>query len=88
MPTVLLGNTAPLDRGEPLDGPVITTISAPDDASDIEVLKAIDDPGDGCWPRHSSERPAWVESDVPDLAEFLGQHLGCRVGRPKGWAKA
>jgi hypothetical protein len=83
MAQVLLGNTHPLDNGIPMDAPSITTVSPPADATHREVLLAIADPRDGLWQRHSSDqRPAWLESDDPALADFLATYLGCPVGRP------
>lgn len=83
MSQVLLGNTHPLDNGKPMDGPSVTTVAPPADATPREVLLAIADTRDGLWKRHSSDpAPAWVETDDPDLAQFLSTFLGCPVGRP------
>jgi hypothetical protein len=34
---------------------------------------------------HSTEPPAWVESDDPALAELVSRHFGCPIGRPNNW---
>lgn len=86
MPTVLLGNNAPLDRGERLKGTAVTTVQVPDDATQAEVVAAIT-AGDGLWARHSEEAPAWVEcAEDKDLADHLARVLDCPAKRPKTWA--
>lgn len=85
MPLVLLGNRNPLDRGQPLPGPAITSVDIGGDTPPGVVVNAIAS-ADGLWRRHSADpRPAWVESPDSDLSAHLGTYLGCPVGRPSDW---
>jgi hypothetical protein len=62
----------------PIPGKRITTFSlgSLDDAMD-DVIEG--------WYWHSSENPAWVESDNEELAESLASHWGCQISRPLNW---
>lgn len=100
MPTLTLGNTAPvevvkIEDGEdvreqrtarPDLGNTLTTVSFPDGWDLGEQLKAVGD----LWPYHSDDPPEWVESDDALLAEVVARNFtsdehSCRVGRPSGW---
>ena len=92
---VQLGNVAPLapqgasassgpgsgKKDVPLKGQRVTTILPPDGDSLLEIAVTIRN----VWPRHSSEAPAWVESDNKALELVLCEQFGCRAGRPKNW---
>jgi hypothetical protein len=97
MPTVQLGNVAVREvigadpDGTPIHrryrGQSTTTITLPQDEEgwthDERVRTVAHE--DGHWRAHSSQPPAWVESDDPDLASAFAEHWGCPVGRPSGW---
>lgn len=84
---VQLGNDRPLDRGEPITGPQITTVDVPDGWTTAEAARAISHP-DGLWARHSaSDTPVWIEAPgQPELAQALSEHYNnTPIGRPNGW---
>lgn len=85
MATVLLGNSAALDNGEPLSGHRITTVHLPDHLSRQEHLRTLFH-ADGLWAAHSaSPTPDWVESDDDALATAVSAVTGCPIGRPGDW---
>ena len=88
MPTVTLGNSAALDRGEPMTGDRITTAVIPEEHTFAEMLASIT-AADGVWANHSrAAAPSWVESDNETLAAAVASHYGCPIGRPKNWGMA
>lgn len=89
MPTVTLGNTAPIETRKPDDsvlefervprediGETYTVFSVPEGTSLIESVTTITRAFDG---HHSDDAAAWVESDDPILAEALAQHYKCEI---------
>lgn len=89
---ILLGNTAALDRAQPIPGNQITSAGLPSDEdgwTDEERFQAVTDTerGMGIWVMHSTApAPAWVESSDPEFAQRIATHYGCPVGRPSDWA--
>ena len=82
---VVMGNNNPLDMGRPMGGRSVTTFNPnPDDPLDV-WMRDITHEQEGGWVRHSLEAPAWVESNVPELAEALAAHYDCPIGRPDTW---
>lgn len=88
MTLVLLGNLNPAS----LDEPSITRVDVPEGRSRLEALREIVDLWASMGGAHAAEddRPEWVESDDPALADLLAEHWtdedhGCAVGRPDGW---
>lgn len=84
---VLLGNNSALDAGKPLPGNLITSVRIPELYDPERALRAIAH-DDGCWVRHSSGPPVWVESTDLDLAAAVAAHYGCPLGRPDDWDSA
>ena len=80
MPTVLLGNSAPLDlkTKEPLDigAETVTVIHVPEDDSHDHRMRNITHE-DGLWPRMSATPPTWIASDDAGLQEALARHFNC-----------
>jgi len=93
MPTVILGNAAPVEARKLDDNSTAvekvpvkglkdsrTTFNFPKGTPPGEMLATVT----GVFESHHSNRPAsWVESDSAALAELLADHYGCAVGRPK-----
>ena len=106
MSVVVLGNVAPLRvwkpdpnktevKSEPLeidngrkDNNTHTTVVIPPGRALDEALAEIKGPW---YTHHSGERPAWVESDDPALAEAVARSFPDEqgnpvpIGAPKGW---
>lgn len=86
MPTVRLGNTAPVDTSQSGHGPLVTTVVFPageDLPTRMRTLTHVD----GLWVCHSSSPAAWVESDDAELEEAIAQHFNCPIGQPTGEAQ-
>lgn len=81
---VQLGNLAPRDVDASQMGNRVTTLVIPDDLTTNEAVRTVTDP-DGAWGYHSTQPPAWVESDNSDVADQLAAHFTCPVGRPADW---
>lgn len=64
----------------------ITTVRYPAQRTFAERFADITDLKDGLWLHHSTQPPAWVESNEDQLAELLAAHYGCPVGCPPSWA--
>lgn len=95
MPSVVLGNTAPIEPvkiDEASDA--VTRVPRPDLGNQETIWRI---PGDeslanvtrlvteGWSSHHSDAPPAWVESDDPLVAEILSREFECPIGRPKDW---
>lgn len=98
MPIVQLGNVAVREvigadsDGTPIHrryrGQSTTTINLPADEegwTDAERIRTVLH-DDGHWRAHSSQPPAWVESDDELLQNAIAAQWGCPVGRPSGWS--
>lgn len=81
MPTVRLGNSAALHRGEVLEGDRVTTLAIHDDDPLDTRMRTITHT-DGLWPQVSASTPTWVSSDDPELEAALAEHYGCPIGEP------
>jgi hypothetical protein len=99
MPTLYLGNTAPVEvvkteSGKKVStkrhtlnvGNTVTEVQFPDGWDLGDQLAALGD----LWNYHSDDPPEWVESEDGLLAEvaarrFTNDDHTCEVGRPKGW---
>jgi hypothetical protein len=95
MPTIVLGNTAPIQAvkvddestavervARPDLGKTITTFDVPDSVGVGEALQTV---SSVFASHHSDEKPAWVESDDEVVAQALSREFGCPVGRPNDW---
>lgn len=84
MPTVWLGNPAPVDPDSPPGA--ITEMIIPDSKSFDHAMADVtldDTVSIGAWAAQSTAgSPTWVESDDPALAKALAAHYGCPIGRP------
>lgn len=96
MPTITLGNTAPVQavkvddttaiKREPRPdlGNTVTTFVVPDNVGVGEALQTV---SSVFASHHSDAKPAWVESDDEVVAQALSREFGCPVGRPDGWGE-
>ncbi|WP_223268624.1 hypothetical protein [Streptosporangium nondiastaticum] len=87
MPSVRLGNSAPIGALPGHEGEHVTEIDVPESRSFEEAIRDIchsEESGNtGLWQAHSTaSAPSWVESSSPDLASALAARFGCSVGRP------
>jgi hypothetical protein len=95
MPTIVLGNTAPIQAVKADDGSTavervprpdlgntVTTFEVPDSVGVGEALQTV---SSVFASHHSDEKPAWVESDDEVVAQALSREFGCPVGRPNDW---
>ena len=72
-----------------LEGDQVTTVVIPDSYTLAEAFLCVTAP-DGVWTHHSQADPdgkvvppAWVDSDMPGLAELIASNYpGTAVGRP------
>jgi hypothetical protein len=88
---IYLGNHSPVEvTRDPddtlirtaLDGKLCTTVGIPDDWSTAETIQALTHPS-GVWAWHSdADKPAWVASDDPALAQVLSALWGCELREP------
>lgn len=98
MPTIVLGNTAPIQAVKVDDestavervprpdlGKTVTTFDVPDSVGVGEALQTV---SSVFASHHSDEKPAWVESDDEVVAQALSREFGCPVGRPNDWDAA
>lgn len=81
MPTVRFGNHAALDNGKSMDGEWVTIHIASAADTLAEQMQTITH-ANGVWVRNSTEPPAWVECDDPELEAALAAHYGCSIGEP------
>jgi hypothetical protein len=84
LPTVYLGNVSPLDGGRLMRGPQTTQVVFMDN-DDLATRMRTVTHVDGLWIRHSTQPPAWVQSDDEDLELALAEHYECPTGRPQDW---
>lgn len=82
MPTVLMGNRAPVDlrtKTTRIGGAeTVTVFHVPDvDSHDHRMRNIAHD--DGLWRQVSGANPAWVASDDAGLQEDLARHFNCPV---------
>lgn len=95
MPTILLGNTAPIQPVKvdpnttevervprPDLGNTVTTFNVPNHIGAGEMLSTISSVFKS---HHSDAKPAWVEGDDEVIVAALAREFGCPVGRPGGW---
>lgn len=77
--TLTLGNSAPLQDGEPANiGRTVTVVELPDSASAADDIRDF-------WPVHSADPVQWVECDDENLAAAVAASFNCAVGRPTDW---
>lgn len=62
-------------------GNQVTTLSIPDSWPLSEKLAFIET----TVRMHFAEKPTWVTSDDPLLAQIVSTQYGCREGRPRDW---
>lgn len=85
---IALGNVAALDAGRLMPpGRRITSAGFDPVLTSEEIFKTVTETqsGGGFWVAHSTQPPAWVESNDPGLAESISAHYGCPIGRPHDW---
>lgn len=94
MPTVTLGNVAPVDAqaGITVGDEETETVALP--VPHAETLVVVDcalplvdqlREVDNVWRLHSTEPPAWVEGVDEVFVGALAQNFGCPVGKPADW---
>lgn len=87
MPIVYLGNHSALDGGHPIPGTQTTSVVFMDE-DDLDTRMRTLTHEDGVWVRHSTEPPAWVQSDDEELETAIAAYFNCPVGRPNDWRDA
>jgi hypothetical protein len=87
MPTVYLGNTAPISSIVEGNDQAVTSVHAyePNRLDNLTAVRSI-------WPTQSTNPPAWVECEDERLAEdladvFSDENHTCSIGKPKGWGE-
>lgn len=95
MPTIVLGNTAPIEAVKANDETdAVTRVARPDLGNQITTFNVPDNIGVGealqtvssiFASHHSDNKPSWVESDDEVVAQVLSREFGCPVGRPNDW---
>lgn len=78
MPTVLLGNPAALEHGNPI-GEQVTVHVIPDRDTHDERMRTLTHHREGVWIAIADERPSWVASDDDELAAAIAAHYSCPV---------
>lgn len=78
MPTVLLGNPAALEHGNPI-GEQVTVHVIPEGDTHDERMRTLTHRREGVWIAIADEHPSWVASDDNDLATAIAEHYGCPV---------
>lgn len=67
----------------PLDGKLCTTVGIPDGWSVAETIQSLTHPS-GIWAWHSdADKPAWVASTDPALAQVLATLWDCELREPE-----
>lgn len=84
MPTVRLGNTAPVDKGQLLDGNRVTTVRIMDEKDTATRMRTLTH-ADGLWPAMSMRPAAWVECDDAELESALAEYFKCPIGKTTGY---
>lgn len=81
MPVIYLGNTSPVGT----KGNQVTTVNSNelDEQSTLSVIANL-------WPNHSSQPPAWVDTNDQNLAEKISELFSstdhkCKIGKPENW---
>lgn len=84
LPTVYLGNSSALDAGRPIAGTQVTQVVFMDEDGLVCRMRTLTHE-DGIWIRHSTAKPAWVESDDAELEATIADYYDCPIGRPVDW---
>jgi hypothetical protein len=97
MPSLVLGNTAPIEAIKVDEGSdEVVRHPRPDLGNTTTVFSPAEHLGLGqiltlvssvYASHHSDDPPAWVESDDPGLADALAREFDCPVGRPDDWVE-
>lgn len=81
MPTALLGNPKPLERGNPVPGGEQVTLRIMPESgwTHDEHMRDLTHHRDGVWLGIADEPPSWVASDDAVIAQAIADRYNCPV---------